>query len=176
MVENLLALPTTPHREQVRSITGGGPSLIQALLRSGGLPAGVTTVLLAGERLPRHLVSELITRAPGARILNCYGPTETTVYSSCALVDPAAHSDPSIGRPIWNTTFHVLSSSGALLPLGQEGELFIGGAGVARGYLGRPELTAERFVSHDGEFGRLYRTGDRVRWRSDGDEDVEFLV
>ena len=172
MVENLLALPTSPHREQVRFINTG-PSLIQALLRGGGLPAGVTTVLLAGERLPRHVVSELIARAPGVRILNGYGPTETTVYSSCALVDPAAQSDPSIGRPIWNTTLHVLSSSGALLPLGQEGELFIGGAGVARGYLGRPELTAERFLSNDEEFGRLYRTGDRVRWRPDG--DMEFL-
>lgn len=172
MVENLLALPTSPHREQVRFVNTG-PSLIQALLRGGGLPAGVTTVLLAGERLPRHVVAELFARSPGVRILNCYGPTETTVYSSCALIDPAAHSDPSIGRPIWNTTFHVLSSSGALLPLGQEGELFIGGAGVAPGYLGRSELTAERFLSYDGEFGRLYRTGDRVRWRPDG--DMEFL-
>jgi amino acid adenylation domain-containing protein len=173
MVENLLALPTSPDREQVRFVNTG-PSLIQALLRTGGLPAGVTTVLLAGESLPRHVVSELFARAPGVRILNCYGPTETTVYSSCAQIHPGARSDPSIGRPIWNTTFHVLSSSGALLPLGQEGELFIGGAGVARGYLGRPELTAERFLSHDDdEFGRLYRTGDRVRWRSDG--DLEFL-
>ena len=104
MVENLLALPTSPHREQVRFINTG-PALIQALLRSGGVPAGVTTVLLAGERLPRHVVSELLARSPGVRILNCYGPTETTVYSSCALIDPAAHSEPSIGRPIWNTTF-----------------------------------------------------------------------
>ena len=172
MVENLLALPTSPHREQVRFINTG-PALIQALLRSGGVPAGVTTVLLAGERLPRHVVSELLARSPGVRILNCYGPTETTVYSSCALIDPAAHSEPSIGRPIWNTTLYVLSSSGALLPRGQEGELFIGGAGVAPGYIGRPELTAERFLSHDGEFGRIYRTGDRVRWRPDG--DMEFL-
>jgi amino acid adenylation domain-containing protein len=172
MVENLLALPTTPCRERVRFINTG-PSLIQALLRTGALPREVTTVLLAGEKLSRHIVAELSAAAPGIRILNCYGPTETTVYSSCAQIDPAAHSDPSIGRPIWNTTLQVLSSSGGLLPIGQEGELYIGGVGVARGYLGQPELTAERFIADEHGPGRLYRTGDRVRWRSDG--ELEFL-
>ena len=82
-------------------------------------------------------------------------------------------SQPSIGRPIWNTNLHVLSAGRALLPPGVEGELFIGGAGVARGYLGRPELTAERFLSNPHGPGRLYRTGDRVRWRRNG--ELEFL-
>jgi amino acid adenylation domain-containing protein len=172
MVENLLALQTTPHSERVKFINTG-PSLIQALLRAGALPAQVTTVLLAGEKLSRHIVAELSAAASGIRILNCYGPTETTVYSSCAQIDPAARSDPSIGRPIWNTTLHVLSSSGSLLPVGQEGELYIGGVGVARGYLGQPGLTAERFTANEHGPGRLYRTGDRVRWRSDG--ELEFL-
>ena len=104
--------------------------------------------------------------APGVRLLNCYGPTETTVYSTWAHVDPADRSDPTIGRPIWNTTLHVLDTARTLVPPGVEGELFIGGAGVARGYLGRSELTAERFLPNPYGQGRLYRTGDRVRWRS----------
>ena len=83
------------------------------------------------------------------------------------------HSEPSIGRPIWNTSLHALTTERALLPPGVEGELFIGGAGVARGYLGRPELTAERFLSNPYGPGQLYRTGDRVRWRQNG--ELEFL-
>ena len=105
-------------------------------------------------------------------MLNCYGPTETTVYSSCAQI-PADSSEPSIGRPIWNTTLHVLGAGRSLLPAGVEGELYIGGAGVARGYLDRPELTAERFLLDPNDHGILYRTGDRVRWRTDG--ELEFL-
>ena len=81
--------------------------------------------------------------------------------------------EPSIGRPIWNTSLHALTTERALLPPGVEGELFIGGAGVARGYLGRPELTAERFLSNPYGPGQLYRTGDRVRWRQNG--ELEFL-
>ncbi|MFI4868021.1 MAG: amino acid adenylation domain-containing protein [Steroidobacterales bacterium] len=172
MVDNLLALQAAPQREQVR-LVNTGPSLINALLRTGGLPSGVTTVILAGEKLPRHLANLLFEAAPGVRLLNCYGPTETTVYSSCAVIDPAAVTEPTIGRAIWNTTLHVLNSTRALLPLGAEGELFIGGAGVARGYLGRSALTAERFLSNPHAAGRLYRTGDRVRLRPDG--ELEFL-
>ena len=172
MVENLLALRTAPQREKVH-LVNTGPSLLDSLLRTGALPSGVTTVILAGEKLSRYLASSLFDAAPGVRLLNCYGPTETTVYSSCALIDPAARSEPTIGRAIWNTTLHVLGSGLDLLPPGAEGELFIGGAGVARGYLGRIELTAERFMPNPYQAGQLYRTGDRVRWRSDG--ELEFL-
>ncbi len=170
MVDNLLALQAAPQREKVR-LVNTGPSLIGALLRTGGLPSGVTTVILAGEKLPRQLANLLFATAPGVRVLNCYGPTETTVYSSCAVIDPAAVTEPTIGRPIWNTALHVLNSSRALLPPGSEGELYIGGAGVARGYLGRSALTAERFLSNPHGMGRLYRTGDRVRLRPDGELD-----
>jgi non-ribosomal peptide synthetase component F len=137
MVDNLLALHSAPHRDKVR-LVNTGPALIQALLRSGSLPSGVTTVIVAGERLTRHLATTIFKAMPGVRLLNCYGPTETTVYSSCARVDPAGTSEPAIGRPIWNTSLHLLSSSRALLPLGAEGELFIGGAGVARSKPGAP--------------------------------------
>lgn len=172
LVENLLAVQSAPHRDEVR-LVNTGPSLLDALLRMGGLPAGVTTVILAGEKLSRHLADAVFEAAPAIRLLNCYGPTETTVYSSWAPVAPAVRSEPTIGRAIWNTTLYVLDSGLALVPVGAEGELFIGGGGVARGYLGRSELTAERFLPNPFGPGRIYRSGDRVRWRSDG--ELDFL-
>jgi amino acid adenylation domain-containing protein len=172
LVENLLSLQSTPQREKVRFVNTG-PSLLDALLRMHGLPTGVTTVLLAGEKLSRRLATSIFEAVPGVRLLNCYGPTETTVYSSWSIVDPAARSEPPIGRAIWNTTLHVLNSGHVLVPPGAEGELFIGGAGVARGYLGRSALTAERFTPNPYESGQLYRTGDRVRWQPNG--ELEFL-
>ena len=171
LVENLLTLQSAPQRDKVRLINTG-PTLFDALLRTGGLPAAVTTVILAGEKLSRRLADSLFEAAPGIRLLNCYGPTETTVYSSCARIDPSARSEPTIGRAIWNTTLHVLDSGRALVPPGAEGELFIGGEGVSQGYLGRPELTDERFLPNPFGLGKLYRTGDRVRWCSD---ELEFL-
>ena len=157
LVENLLTLQSAPQRDKVR-LVNTGPSLLDALLRTGGLPAAVTTIILAGEKLSRHLADAVFKAAPAIRLLNCYGPTETTVYSSWAPVDPADRSEPTIGRAIWNTTLYVLDSALALVPVGVEGELFIGGAGVARGYLGRSELTAERFLPNPFGLGRMYRT------------------
>jgi amino acid adenylation domain-containing protein len=172
MVENLLALKSAPMRDKVRFVNTG-PSLLDALLHLDGLPRGVTTTVVAGERLSRQFACSLFAAMPGIRLLNCYGPTETTVYSSCAVIEPSDDREPSIGRPIWNTDLHVLARGLAQLPPGAEGELFIGGAGVARGYLSRPELTADRFLPNPYGSGALYRTGDRVRWREDG--ELEFL-
>ncbi len=172
LTENLLALQLAPQRDKVRLINSG-PSLLNALLRTGNLPPRVTTVILAGEKLTRRMADAVFEAAPGVRLLNCYGPTETTVYSSSARIDPAERSEPAIGRPIWNTALHVLDTACTLVPPGVAGELFIGGAGVARGYLGRSELTAARFLPNPYGPGRLYRTGDRVRWRADG--ELEYL-
>ena len=171
LVENVLALQVAPHRDKVRLINTG-PSLFDALLRADALPPSVSTVILAGEKLPRRLASILHETAPGVRLLNCYGPTETTVYSTWATIDPAEKSEPTIGRAIWNTSLHVLDNARGLVPRGVEGELYIGGAGVSCGYLGRPELTAERFIDNPFGEGKLYRTGDRVRWRADGELDL----
>jgi acyl carrier protein len=110
------------------------------------------------------------------KVWNLYGPSESTVYSTGALQAPAGERPPGIGRPIEGTRAYVLDRGMELAPVGVPGELYLGGAGLARGYLGRPELTAERFrpdpwSGRPGE--RLYRTGDLVRYPVDG--ELEYL-
>ncbi|MBZ4423347.1 non-ribosomal peptide synthetase, partial [Myxococcus sp. RHSTA-1-4] len=121
----------------------------------------------------RRVLEEL--RIP---VTACYGPTESTLFASCHRMTDVAHVGTSvpIGRPISNTRVYVLDASGQPVPVGVTGELFIGGDGVARGYVGQPALTAERFIpdAFSGVPGaRLYRTGDLARWRQDG--VLEFL-
>jgi amino acid adenylation domain-containing protein len=142
------------------------------MLLDGGIRCEAVTALVGGEALPVPLASELSGRT--RRLLNMYGPTETTIWSTAWEV-PAQPETVLIGRPIVNTTCYVLDAEGELAPPGTPGELFIGGAGVAAGYLGHPALTAERFPPDPyGQAGaRLYRTGDRARWTADG--QLEFL-
>ncbi len=124
---------------------------------------------VGGEALPNDLVREL-RAATKAEILNMYGPTETTIWSSVARVDAEPATLAGIGAPIANTEMHVLDASGAPVPIGVPGNLWIGGAGVARGYWQRDDLTAERFrcVPASGSDARLYDTGDMVAWLPDG--------
>jgi amino acid adenylation domain-containing protein len=112
---------------------------------------------------------------PGApTLVNHYGPAENTVVATCAEIAPGRSGTPPIGGPIHNTSAHVLDRNGEQLPIGAVGELYVGGAGVARGYWRRPDLTAERFVPSPFAPGeRLYRTGDLVRWNEDG--ELEFI-
>ncbi len=124
-------------------------------------------VLVGGEALPDRLAVDL--RARSRSVFNLYGPTETTIWSAVAAV---AGPGGSIGRPIANTRLSIVDRAGELAPIGVAGELWIGGDGVARGYLGRPDLTAGRFVPAE-RGGRAYRTGDLARFRPDG--TVEFL-
>jgi len=129
-------------------------------------------IVCGGEALPRGLANELVER--GASLWHMYGPTETTVWSSILQLG-RGNGSPAIGGPIANTRFYVVDEHLQPVPIGVAGELLIGGAGVARGYRGRPELTAEKFFEDpfagDGE--RLYRTGDKMRFRADG--TLEFL-
>jgi len=135
--------------------------------------AHLQVMMVGGEAFPSALAKQLLDCGIGS-LLNMYGPTETTIWSTVHEVTAADTSIP-IGRPIANNTVYVMDEAGQPVPQGVAGELYIGGAGVARGYLGRPELTADRFVpdpfAADG--GRLYRTGDLVRWSDDG--VLEFL-
>nr|WP_237179257.1 non-ribosomal peptide synthetase [Paenibacillus sp. MMS18-CY102] len=126
----------------------------------------LTDVLVGGEPLPPKLRDE-ISNAADARILNMYGPTETTVWSSMSVVP--AQGLITIGTPIANTQIYVVNGGGRMQPIGAVGELCIAGDGLARGYLNREALTAEKFVDNPFEPGkRMYRTGDIARWLPDG--------
>jgi amino acid adenylation domain-containing protein len=150
------------------------PSLL-AVLPDAELPH-LVTLCSAGEACHPDLVRRW---GRGRRFVNGYGPTEATVASTYHVIDeglPDGADTVPIGKPIANVRVYVLDDGRRPVPIGCPGEIYIGGVGVARGYLGRPELTAERFVPDhfdDRSGGRLYRTGDRARWQPDG--TLEFL-
>ncbi|MGZ3459364.1 MAG: AMP-binding protein, partial [Archangium sp.] len=137
--------------------------------------SGLRQMLVGGEALPGSLAGRLRAAVPGG-LLNMYGPTETTIWSSTHQVEEETAGTVSIGKPLANTELYILDAHLRPVPVGVAGELYLGGAGVVRGYLGRPELTAERFlpdIASSEPGARMYRTGDRARWRADG--TVEFL-
>jgi amino acid adenylation domain-containing protein len=137
------------------------PSLLRVLLDGGDLLRDVT-LLIGGEELPRDLAERAL--AHSRALWNMYGPTETTIWSVIGRVESRSGPVP-LGTPIANTQVYVLDAIGQLVPAGVHGEIWIGGAGVAAGYLRRPELTAERFVADPFCGGMMYRTGDRGAWR-----------
>ncbi|AIV69821.1 D-alanine--poly(phosphoribitol) ligase, subunit 1 [Burkholderia pseudomallei MSHR62] len=154
------------------------PSMLQAFLEDEGAARGcgsVKRVMCSGEALPPSLVKRFYRCLPDARLHNLYGPTEAAVDVTAWACDAEeGGASVPIGRPIANTRIYVLDGYGQPVPRGGAGELYIGGVQVARGYLNRPELTRERFV--DDPFvagGRLYKTGDLARWRTDG--SLEYL-
>jgi acyl-coenzyme A synthetase/AMP-(fatty) acid ligase/aryl carrier-like protein len=166
-------LPDLPLREllEKQSITAVTltPSVL-AQLSEEGLPK-LETIISAGEALPSTVAARW---TKGRTVLNAYGPTEVTICAS--ISGPVEPERITIGRPFPNVELYVLDGQLQPVPVGAPGELYVGGLGLARGYLGRPELTAEHFIPHP--FGtepgaRLYRTGDRVRYLADG--QVEYL-
>jgi amino acid adenylation domain-containing protein len=162
---------TVDGRELLRAMNEHRPTLMQAtpatwrmLIASGWKPTPALTALCGGEALPADLADQIRQRAT---LWNMYGPTETTIWSTCAYLPSG--TPVTIGRPIDNTTVYILDAGMRPVPIGATGELLIGGAGLARGYRGRPELTAERFLPVAAAGGeRLYRTGDLARYWSDG--------
>ncbi|WP_372724307.1 amino acid adenylation domain-containing protein, partial [Immundisolibacter sp.] len=151
--------------------------LAEAVLRHGVLPAGLSLrhLLTGGDRLRQGIVAGL-----PFEVSNHYGPTECTVLATSATLTPGRVGPPPIGKPIFNTQVFVVDPLGQPVPIGVAGELHIGGVGLAHEYWRRPELTAAAFIANPfvrepglATSERLYRSGDRVRWRRDG--DLEFL-
>ncbi|TVL91461.1 MupA/Atu3671 family FMN-dependent luciferase-like monooxygenase [Streptomyces sp. SAJ15] len=156
-------LQCTPSQAAMILAEPGGPEALGRL----------ELLLLGGEELPAALAERLVGLTD-ARVHNMYGPTETTIWSTTHRVDPDGSA--LIGRPIANTALYVLDAARNPVPVGVPGELHIGGAGVTRGYLGRPELTEERFTADPfatAPGARMYNTGDLVRYRPDG--TLEFI-
>jgi surfactin family lipopeptide synthetase C len=138
------------------------PSLMVELVRIGWRAEGLPVVALAGEALRRGLVDDLYEKCGVEKVYNLYGPTEDTTYSTVEYVRREEKKEPSIGRALRGGRVYVVDNRCELVPAGAVGEIYLGGVGVARGYLGRPDLTAERFLPNPfGETGeRLYKTGD----------------
>ncbi|MGK3989851.1 amino acid adenylation domain-containing protein [Sorangium sp. So ce136] len=174
-------------RQLMAALRDAGATVMQAtpttwrmLLEEPWQPGRLQRALCGGEALPGDLAEQLLGR--GLEVWNLYGPTETTIWSTVKRVERAADPEAapgavcSIGRPIANTELYVLDRHLEPVPPGVPGELFIAGEGVARGYLGRPALTAERFVPDpfgDRPGARMYRTGDLVRYGARG--ELEFI-
>ena len=174
LAENALALPDLASKDEV-VLVDTVPSAMSELLRLGRLPSTIRTVNLGGEALKGSLVEEIHQQLPGVeRVINVYGPSEDTTFSTWSVV-PRQGEHPLIGRPLTGTVTYVLDAGMRPVPLGVHGALYLSGEGVTRGYLGRPDLTAERFIPNPyGPSGsRLYRVGDLARYLPTG--ELDFL-
>ncbi len=185
IVNSVLALAGGFDDSAAGRLISGVPSAISQVISTSEIGVRACAVVLAGEALTQRALSAIRETWPQARIRNIYGPTETTVYVTSWRSGGEADQVPLIGRPIWNTRAFVLDERLSPVPPGEAGELYLAGAGLARGYLGRPGLTAERFVacpfaaaggpgqSSTAPGERMYRTGDLVRWTAAG--ELEYL-
>ena len=176
VVGDLLALARRPF---AGTLVSGVPSVMASLISGGAEPPRLDeaagTVVLAGEGLSGQHMALLRSWVPGRRVANIYGPTEATVYATAWFCPAGDDAAPPIGRPVDNTRAFVLDRWLRPVPAGVEGELYIAGAGLARGYLNRRGLSAERFVAcpFGGPGMRMYRTGDLARWTAAG--QLEYL-
>jgi amino acid adenylation domain-containing protein len=172
VAEDTVELLESLRREGV-TVLQATPTHWRMLVESGLEDMGGLRAILGGEALPVDLASHLVSNCRA--VWNLYGPTETTIYSTGGQLDKTVlQTGVPIGRPIRNTCVYLLDEHLRLVPRGAAGELWIGGAGLATGYPGSPELTAERFQPDPFRAGQvMYRSGDLCRWREDG--ALEFL-
>ena len=168
MVTDALDLESRP--EEV-TLINTVPSAMAELVKTSNVPTTVRVVNLAGEPLKRRVVEEIFEKAEAERVCNLYGPSETTTYSTWVSMKREEGFAAHIGRPIANTRVYILNNDLEPAPVGVTGEIYIGGAGVARGYLNRADQTAERFLRDpyaEQAGARMYQTGDLGKWRADG--------
>ncbi len=170
LAANALELPSLPASGEV-TLLNTVPAAAASL---PALPASVRTVNLAGEVLRPEVAARLYENGGVERVINLYGPSEDTTYSTWSIAERGA-ARVTIGRPLAGTRVSLLDPRFRPVPLGVAGEICLAGAGLARGYFGRPDLTAERFVPDplgSAPGGRVYRTGDLARWLPDGEIDL----
>ena len=169
LVDSAIHLPENQYADKITHLNAI-PSVMTGLLDAGGLPPNLRTVVLGGEPVRRKLVDRVYRETGAERVFNAYGPTEGTIFCTCKLVSRDGTDEPTIGTPLASARVYVLDKNLERVPTGEPGELFLGGAGLAHGYVNRPLTTAERFVPDPflpGE--RMYRTGDVVRMTEDGE-------
>jgi amino acid adenylation domain-containing protein len=173
LAPNALALPGLAARKEV-TLVNTVPSIMAEVVKVGAIPENCQTVTLCGEPLSGELVDDIYKSPQVKKVYDLYGPSEDTTYSTVVLRKP--QGPVTIGKPISETQAFVLDKNLQPVPIGVPGELHLSGAGIARGYLGRPDLTSEKFIpspfSDDPE-SRMYKTGDLVRWLANG--TLEFL-
>ncbi|KZN32580.1 hypothetical protein N480_25355 [Pseudoalteromonas luteoviolacea S2607] len=179
VVKNVLDLASCRHTDDI-TLINTVPSAMDTLLTQGGAKPHLKVINLAGEALKTNLVNKLLAAYPGISVCNLYGPSEDTTYSTSARFHSPLNSAPHIGQVITNSIGLILDGEQNLVPYGAVGELYLGGDGLTRGYLNRPELTKERFIDNPffdeqavNSAKRLYKTGDLVRYSKAG--DLEFL-
>ncbi|WP_410575588.1 non-ribosomal peptide synthetase [Amycolatopsis sp. cmx-4-61] len=174
--DGLLAVPDDSPELDGVTMMNLVPSVLAEYLRHNRLPATVRTITVGGEQLAQQLVEDIWARSEVRDIHHLYGPTETTVFVTAQHLVRGDGRKVRLGRPIHSSRIDILGEDGARVPVGVPGEIHIGGPGVADGYLGRPELTAERFLPNPFDpspDGMMYRSGDIGRWTFDG--EIEFL-
>ena len=175
LVNNALDLLSLPDPSIVK-LVDMVPSAMTEILKAGRLPDSVRTVNLAGEALKQKLVQRVHEHPQVERVINLYGPSEDTTFSTFAVMGKNVPAIPPIGHPIINTQIHLLDEHFEPVPYGQPGEVYLGGAGVSRGYFRRPGQTAGKYIPNpfSQEAGqRLYKTGDLAFYRPDG--QLQFI-
>ncbi len=170
LVDNILHLPESPHASRV-TLIDTVPSAIVSMCEIIGIPSSVTTVNLAGEALSNNIVQQVYRFDHIQQVYNLYGPSEDTTFSTVALIPKGYDDIPPIGKPISQTEVYLLDENKQPVGEGEAGEIYLTGAGIARGYRNRKDLTAERFLPNpfsDNPHNKMYKTGDIAQYLADG--------